>query len=100
MIPCKDHLWVHTIKSNKLVSTIDNSEIINREVSQNQHIHEFLKLKTKTSFMHFTKHMTYNPYGEDDKKIVDSDHNNNVIHKQQHIERGKEGMLLYDIYLQ
>ena len=60
---------MHTIKSNKLISTIDNSEIINREVSQNQHIHEFLKLKTKTSFMHFTKHMTYNPYGEDDKKI-------------------------------
>jgi len=37
---------------------------------------------------------------EDDEKIVDSDHNNNVIHKQQHMGRGKEGMLLYDIYLQ
>ena len=29
VIPCKDQLWVHTIKSNKLVSIIDNSKIIN-----------------------------------------------------------------------
>ena len=31
--------------------------------------YEFLRLKTKTSFRHFIKHITYNPYGEDDEKI-------------------------------
>jgi len=31
--------------------------------------YEFLRLKTKTSFRHFIKHITYNPYREDDEKI-------------------------------
>ena len=31
--------------------------------------HEFLRLKTKTSFRNFIKQITYNPYGEDDEKI-------------------------------
>ena len=35
---------------------IDKLEIMNREVSQNQHTHGFLRSQTKTSFMHFTKH--------------------------------------------
>ena len=35
---------------------------MNREVPQNQHTHGFLRLKTKTSFKNFTKHITYNPF--------------------------------------
>jgi len=27
--------------------------------------HKFLRLKTKTSFRHFIKHITYNPYDKD-----------------------------------
>ena len=61
-IPCKHHLWVHTLKSNKLVPAIDNSKIINRKVSQNQDTHGLSRLKTKTSFRHLTKHITYNPF--------------------------------------
>ena len=58
-IPCKDDLWVHTLKSNKLVLAIDNSEITNREISQNQDTHGLLRLKTKTSFRHLIKYITY-----------------------------------------
>ena len=50
---------MHTLKSNKLVLAIDNSEITNREISQNQDTHGLLRLKTKTSFRHLIKYITY-----------------------------------------